>query len=720
MNVNDESIAELFEQYKEEVRESIGFLDSELVAAEREPSNSEVIFSIFRHLHSLKGASKMFNVENIGHIAHKLEDLMQMIDQDNSILGRFPQIIDLLFEGNDIFRKIIDILEDDVTYLHLTPEHAQFIERINAQIDMLNRKENVLLESAQLLLDELDALLPSLDDVDTTRLSHVMKSLADNVRIWTLGIGNEGLRYVYGGKDFTSFMLAYQHGLEIFQAGTHTPQNLEEFFQNIDQFTHALFEVAGEDIMGVLQELNDGMEMFLERALEIDPVVIEFFSVLLVDLKEFIKAEAGAPESSGDNSVPEDTDGVAPQIVLAKEAQAPHQQVKTIRVDEKKIDHFLDSVGKLITQSEILNHLQHAFKNAGISSKLVRDFSAVNRAISNDIIDLQKSIMEVRQVEMDNILKKFPRLVRDISHNMGKDVELEISGERTPIDKSLLEDVEKALIHIVRNAIDHGLESPEVREAEGKNRRGLIKIGVEQGEASISIEVSDDGRGIDFSAVRRKALERGMITPDQFRNMNDEESEDLLFRSGLSTKDEATDISGRGVGLDVVRSNVKKWNGEVSLTNRFGQGLSLNLFIPITNTLLTKEAILLTLSGLTFCLPLEHVVEIVTVPEQRIHRHKDSTFFEHRDQVINVLNLKVLLGMSQDHCGGEASRTFILLRAKHECRKAICADEIIGQQKIVIKDFELEDFRRLAYCQGMTLLGDGRVVLILDAEKIVG
>lgn len=715
MDLGDETLAELFEQYKDEVRESIGALDSELVAIEQDPANSEVIFSIFRNLHSLKGSSKMFNVDNIGHIAHKLEDLMQIIDQDNSILGRHPKIVDLLFRGADIFRAIIDKLESDISFINLTPEHAGFIEEINRQLDLISRKENVLAEAAKTLIDELDSILPALEDIDSTKIRSAILELETCIKLIEVQEGGGAARYLYKDADITKYVASFETGLEKFHEDSYLDEDTADFLISCEELINTLFEVADEDIMGVLGELNDGLDMYKEKGLEMDPMIIEFFSMVLEDLKTHfhIEVDAGKDEIK-----------VKPQAYLkdASESAAEDDdrkiQAKTIRVDEKKIDLFLESVGKLITQSEILNHLQFSFREAGVNPSIVRDFATVNRTISNDIINLQRSIMEVRQVEMNNILKKFPRLVRDISHSMGKEVELNITGERIPIDKSLLDDVEQAMIHIVRNAIDHGLETPDIREENNKSRRGRIDINVIQEEASILVETIDDGRGIDFEAVKRKAWDRGMITDEEYENMSDTEAESLIYRSGITTKEEATDISGRGVGLDVVMSNIKKWNGEVMLETARGSGLAVRLRIPITNTLLTKEAILLKLNKEMFCLPLESVLEIVTIDREKLHCHKDRYIFQHRDKIVNVVNLKGLLGLGAMGEANGISNTFILLKGKAGARKAIAADEIVGQQKIVIKDFEIPAFRRLPYYLGLTLLGDGRVVLILDGENI--
>jgi two-component system chemotaxis sensor kinase CheA len=339
--------------------------------------------------------------------------------------------------------------------------------------------------------------------------------------------------------------------------------------------------------------------------------------------------------------------------------------------------------------------------------------------------------MEVRQVEMNNILKKFPRLVRDITHKIGKEAEMTITGERVPIDKSLLDDVEQAMVHIVRNAVDHGLETPDDRLAAGKPRRGNINISVTPEEAAIFIQVADDGRGLNLDRIKSKAVERGALSPEQAATISDKDAEMLIFSSGLSTKDEATDLSGRGVGMDVVMTNLKKWNGEVLVDSRPGQGLSVGLRLPVTNTLLTKEAIMLRVGASTFCLPLEFVNEIVTVPAESVHHHKEGAVFRHRDMVISVIDLKGLLGLSSLEDGETSleegneslrpseTQIFIILKGKNESRQSVKADEILGQQKIVIKEFELETFRRLPYFSGLTLLGDGRVVLILDSDKLL-
>ena len=714
MSVTDENLAELFEQYKDEVRETIGTLDNELVAIEQDPASSETIFSLFRHMHSLKGSSKMFNVDNIAHIAHRLEDLMSMIDKNNSILTKHPKIVDLLFKGNDIFRDIIARLEDDITYTHLTPDHTAFIGEIQSQIDKINRRDSQLVDAARKLLDDLEALVPSLEEAEAENLKRAMADVSAGLTLATLEEeGSNQIRFHYNGADLTNDVRSLEELLEKFKAEKSGDEDARALIAVVGNLYNSLSDVATEDAQNLIAELGDGLYMFKECELEIDQMMVEFFSAILTDLKEKFQVEVVVPasgqrkKSSGSSSV------------TFKEPQA-----KTIRVDEAKIDQFLDSVGKLITKSENLNHLQFSFRQAGLNTALMRDFTAVSRTISNDIVNLQRSIMEVRQVEINNILKKFPRLVRDISHKIGKEAELNLFGERVPIDKSLLDDVEQAMVHIVRNAVDHGLETPDERMAAGKNRRGALNISVTQEEASIYIEVADDGRGLNLEKVKAKAIDREVITLEQATTMSDKDAEMLIFRSGLSTKDEATDLSGRGVGMDVVMTNLKKWNGEVLITNQPGQGLAVGLRLPITNTLLTKEAILLRVGESIFCLPLEYVSEIVTVPVSSIHHHKDQSIFRHRDMVISVINIKEILGLgysdySDDDPKRGDNRAFIILQDKHESRQAIMADEILGQQKIVIKEFELETFRKLPYFNGLTLLGDGRVVLILDSEKLL-
>jgi two-component system chemotaxis sensor kinase CheA len=544
MSVTDENLAELFEQYKDEVRETIETLDNELVVLEQDPSSSETIFSLFRHMHSLKGSSKMFNVDNIATIAHRLEDLMSMIDKNNSILNKYPKIVDLLFKGNDIFRDIIARLEDDIGYTSMTGDHLNFVAEIQGQIDKINRRDSQLVDAARKLIDDLENLLPAMEELDTEALKKDISEVTTGLALATLEEdGANQIRFNFNGADLTDSVRIMEDMVAKFKDGKAVGDDAKTFVDAANTLYGLLAEVATEDAMSLIAELGDGLTLFTERNLEMDQMMVEFFASMLKELKEKFQVEVEVPIAKVSKS--------SKSSSVAKEPQ-----VKTIRVDEAKIDLFLESVGRLITKSEILNHLQFSFRKAGVDIGLLRDFSTVSRTISNDIVNLQRSIMEVRQVEMNNILKKFPRLVRDISHKIGKEAEMNIVGERVPIDKSLLDDVEQAMVHIVRNAVDHGLETPDERVAAGKPKRGNVNITVTQEEAAIFIEVADDGRGLDLEKIKSKAVERGTITPEQELTMSDKEAEMLVFSSGLSTKDQATDLSGRGVGMDVVMSNL--------------------------------------------------------------------------------------------------------------------------------------------------------------------
>ncbi|MDR0881285.1 MAG: Hpt domain-containing protein [Candidatus Adiutrix sp.] len=271
MSVTDENLAELFEQYKDEVRETIGTLDNELVAIEQDPTSSETIFSLFRDMHSLKGSSKMFNVDNIAQIAHRLEDMMSMIDKNNSILTTHPKIVDLLFKGNDTFREIIARLEDDITYTHLTPDHAAFIGEIQSQIDKINRRDSQLLDAARKLLEELEPLLPSLEEAEADNIRKAMAEVSAGLTLATLADeGSNQIRFHYNGVDLTGDVRGLEELLGKFKAEKATPEDAQALIDVVGRLYNSLSDVATEDAQGLIAELGDGLMMFKERELEID------------------------------------------------------------------------------------------------------------------------------------------------------------------------------------------------------------------------------------------------------------------------------------------------------------------------------------------------------------------------------------------------------------------------------------------------------------------
>ena len=387
---------------------------------------------------------------------------------------------------------------------------------------------------------------------------------------------------------------------------------------------------------------------------------------------------------------------------------------QTVKVETMKLDGLIDLVGELVIAQSLIT------SNSAISGlkeqKINKDLAHVSRITS----ELQRNAMSLRMVQIRQTFQKMNRLVRDLAHKFDKNVKFETIGSDTEIDRNMVESIYDPLVHLVRNSLDHGLETPDERLALGKSPQGVVRLKAYHQGGNVVIELSDDGRGLNTEKVLQKAVDQGLVSPGE--NLSDAAIHALVFHPGFSTAEKVSDVSGRGVGMDVVMTNLKKWNGEVVVTNNPGHGLAVGLRLPITNTLLTKEAILLRVGESIFCLPLEFVSEIVTVPADSIHHHKDQSVFRHRDMVISVINIKGILGLGDSNygsSGGGDSRAFIILQDKSDSRQSIMADEILGQQKIVIKEFELETFRKLPYFNGLTLLGDGRGVLILDTEKLM-
>ncbi len=391
---------------------------------------------------------------------------------------------------------------------------------------------------------------------------------------------------------------------------------------------------------------------------------------------------------------------------------------KTIRIDVARLDALLNLVGELVIDRTRLVQLGNAMAERFDDDRLTGELLLTSVHIGRITDELQEQVMKSRMLPIETVFSRLPRVVRDVSAKQGKQVDLVVEGKDTELDRSVIEEIGDPLIHLIRNAIDHGLESPEERIACGKPPTGTIRLSARHADSHILITLEDDGRGIAVDAVKRKAVERGVATQEQADRMTDQEAVELIFEPGLSTAKEISDVSGRGVGMDVVRANVEKLNGGVEVQSRAGAGTSFTIRLPLT--LAIVQALLVRIAGVIYAIPIHAVTETLRVEEDQIHavNHRDAMVL--RGTVLPLVALRQVFGVVEQETpevGGE-ERLVVAVHADASRQVGLIVDGLVGEQEIVIKPLG-QFVGDVAGISGAAILGDGSVALILDVAALV-
>ena len=417
---------------------------------------------------------------------------------------------------------------------------------------------------------------------------------------------------------------------------------------------------------------------------------------------------------------------VGEALVRQKEISQSRSSVATMRVEASKLDDLINLIGELVLERNCLLQLSRDLSSGrGGMKELSSTLGQSSARLSFITEELQAAGLKTRMVPIETVFRKFPRLVRDVAGSLKKEVDLVLLGEDTELDKTMVELIGDPLVHLVRNSLDHAIEAPEARERAGKPRRGTIRLEARQEGDQIVVVIWDDGAGMDPERIGRKAVEKGMVTAERLRALSPREILDFIFLPGFSTVEKTSDLSGRGVGMDVVRSNLKKLNGSVGIESRVGQGTTVSLRLPLTLAIL--PVLLVKVGGEVYALPLRSVVETAQINPKHVHRVEGSEVLCLRGETLPLLRLNKLFPagpsisvdaaeLSSDVGGGEGEKVVILGVA--ERRIALLVDELLGQESTVIKPLGsyLHGCSSLA---GATIGGDGRVRLVLDPAGLL-
>lgn len=389
-------------------------------------------------------------------------------------------------------------------------------------------------------------------------------------------------------------------------------------------------------------------------------------------------------------------------------------QEQTIRVEVKRLDHLMNLIGELVLGKNRLLKIYDDVEERYEGEKFLEELNQVVSSLSLVTTDIQLAVMKTRMLPIAKVFNKFPRMIRDLSRELGKQIDLEISGEETELDKSIVEEIGDPLVHIIRNSCDHGIEDPETRKAMGKPEKGLVQLKAYNEGNHIVVEIVDDGKGLDADMLKAKSIEKGIITEREADAMSEKEAFGLIFKPGFSTAAKVTNVSGRGVGMDVVKTNIEKLNGIIDIESEVGKGTVMKLKIPLTLAII--QSLLVGTQEEFYAIPLASVLETVRVPIDDIYTIDGKNVLRLRDEVLSLVRLSDVFGVNKVFDGGD--QTYVVIIGVAEAKLGIIVDTLVGQEEIVIKSMG-DYLQNIPGIAGATIRGDGRVTLIIDVGAMM-
>ena len=419
---------------------------------------------------------------------------------------------------------------------------------------------------------------------------------------------------------------------------------------------------------------------------------------------------APAPAARPAPSRERDTDKKVP----AASSSSAVAQEQTIRVEVKRLDHLMNLIGELVLGKNRLLKIYDDVEERYEGEKFLEELNQVVSSLSLVTTDIQLAVMKTRMLPIAKVFNKFPRMIRDLSRDLGKQIDLEISGEETELDKSIVEEIGDPLVHIIRNSCDHGIEDPETRKAMGKPEKGLVQLKAYNEGNHIVVEIVDDGKGLDADMLKAKSIEKGIITEREADAMSEKEAFGLIFRPGFSTAAKVTNVSGRGVGMDVVKTNIEKLNGIIDIESEVGKGTVMKLKIPLTLAII--QSLLVGTQEEFYAIPLASVLETVRVPIDDIYTIDGKNVLRLRDEVLSLVRLSNVFGVEKVFDGGD--HTYVVIIGVAEAKLGIIVDTLVGQEEIVIKSMG-DYLQNIPGIAGATIRGDGRVTLIIDVGAMM-
>lgn len=661
---------EVLSSFLSEFTEALAGLEPDFVRLEESPDDTQIRDGIFRCIHSLKGNSSFLGFTNLTTISHGMETLLD--DVRKKKMGVDSSVMNILLEGTDVLRNQLSIISQGSDAKSLSPEEEGFLERLSkVQQNDQGGDSHLTVSSAK---------GDHIDSEELGKWQEICSKLRSDL---------ESILKEKGNSDIES-----------------------KFSQSLSFLHEQIKRSRSKKARDLVDDIEDAYNVVTNSGVGFQKEIVEIFQEKLNGLIAWIQSQLEKFASQQKNGQSVST-GVGPQ----KASSA----VRMVQVSQNKIDEFLDLIGTLIISEQALKYFFKKIAEKGINNSINSKLNQELITLKNVTDRLQTSMLEIRRVPAGKLFQKFPRMVRDLSQKLDKPIKLDIQGSEVMIDKDLAEKLENALVHIIRNSADHGIESKIERGKSGKDPTGTITLKAKREESIVSIQISDDGRGIDPERIRRTACQTGLMDEETLKNLSDTEAINLVCIGGLTTASDVSEVSGRGVGMDAVMTAVVETKGDIKIDSEVGKYTMITIKVPLSSTLVVKPAIIVRLAGQNFAILAEHITAMVVVEKNKIQNFRQFKVFSLRENLVVLIPLDISLGLDRERTDTFSNEKMqVILTDNEQSIIGFAVDELVAQQNIVVRDFDHPLFNKADNLCGVTIMEDGEVVPIIDIKKISG
>ena len=681
------------EMFLEESREHLQSLNDGLLGLENDPEDLSILNDIFRNAHTIKGMSATMGYTKIAELTHDTENVLDLLRKEQ--LKVSEDIVDTLFKCVDSLEQMVESIGEG------GPEDVVDVTEIAAKLSALVKGESAPAAAAAApAAPAAEAPAAPSIEYDDTDKDVINQALGSGMRVLHINVALTESCVLKSARSYMVMNALDQLG-DVMKS-IPPAEDLEQ-----EKFEHSF------DVVFVTDAEPSTVEETLMAISEVDKVVITDVAEELKAQEAAAKAPAAPAPAAAPAAAPAPAPAAAKPAPAKKAAPAKGAERKapkgsqSVRVDIEKLDNLLNLVGELVINKVRLEQI-------GITHRLA-ELTETLEQMDRVTTDLQTVVMKVRMVPVGQVFNRFPRMVRDLAKELNKEINLTIEGEETELDRTVIDEIGDPLMHLLRNSLDHGVEHPDDREAKGKPRSGEVALIARHEGNNVVIMVTDDGKGIDADAIRRKAVEKGMVSQEEADSLNDADAVRLIFLPGFSTAETITDVSGRGVGMDVVRSKIETLGGHVDVETKVDEGSVFKIKLPLTLAII--QALLVKVQEEMYAIPLGSIDSTINIKQEDIKTVQNKEVIVLRGQIIPIIRLGNILNVPTQE-GEENDDIFVVVVHLGERKAGIVVDNLIGQQEIVIKTLG-KLLAGLKVISGATVLGDGRVALILDVSALM-